>query len=418
MLRSRPSVPWKRDELDSPGAWRPDGKARLRGRRRAFPKRGGMGGDRACREYAEGGARSEAGCPAREFGDELRTRDTSMSLDGGFNARFDTAAPHHPRRDDGGCGVRERGGHRHGFRFRGRSEWAARRRRDGRRSRASSLPMTRTAQTSANGTYQFDYLPPGLYTIELDKPGIGVTRRSAIVDVGKNTQVDLVLGLAVKEELVVTVATPAVDVRSTEVSFNFKSDTLTALPLDRTYRGLFQLIPGVADNRSQRRAGRRRQSAGQHVSDRRREHHQSRVRLSEHRGERARHHRSESQTRRHHRRIRPHQRHGDQRRQPGRLESVLQASAGSTGSRRLWSAPTSCPTICVRAGVKVGTFRDPLLTTEIGPALGLGGPVVKDHVFFYGSARYFARNEMGPGEQGRHRRCRTKCARARSYTPS
>ena len=34
------------------------------------------------------------------------------------------------------------------------------------------------------------------------------------------------------------------------------------------------------------------------------------------------------------------------------------------------------------AGVKVGTFRDALLTTEMGPAVGLGGPVVTDHVFF------------------------------------
>ena len=43
---------------------------------------------------------------------------------------------------------------------------------------------------------------------------------------------------------------PLVDVRSTEVSFNFTSDTLNSLPLDCMYRGLFQLIPGVADNRS------------------------------------------------------------------------------------------------------------------------------------------------------------------------
>ena len=112
------------------------------------------------------------------------------------------------------------------------------------------LPMTRTAQTGANGIYQFEYLPPGQYSIEIEKPGTGIARRSAIVDVGKNTQADLVIGLAIKEELIVTVATPVVDVRSTEMSFNFKSETLTALPLDRTYRGLFQLIPGVADNRS------------------------------------------------------------------------------------------------------------------------------------------------------------------------
>ena len=112
------------------------------------------------------------------------------------------------------------------------------------------LPIGRTVQTGANGMYQFEYLLPGEYTIEIDKAGIGRARRAAIVEVGKDTQVDVVLGLTVTEELTVTAASPIVDVRSTEVSFNFNADTLNSLPLERTYRGLFQLIPGVADNRS------------------------------------------------------------------------------------------------------------------------------------------------------------------------
>ena len=112
------------------------------------------------------------------------------------------------------------------------------------------LPVGRTLQTGANGTYTFEYLLPGGYDVEVDAPGVGRTRRTATVEVGKNTQVDLVIGLAINEELTVTAARPAVDIRSTEIGFNFTSDTLNALPLERTYRGLFQLIPGVADNRS------------------------------------------------------------------------------------------------------------------------------------------------------------------------
>src|SRR6476660_8257137 len=54
------------------------------------------------------------------------------------------------------------------------------------------LPGGRTAQTGTNGIYQFEYLPPGEYAIEIDSAaGVGRTRRSAIVDVGKDTQVDL-----------------------------------------------------------------------------------------------------------------------------------------------------------------------------------------------------------------------------------
>src|ERR1700730_5155116 len=112
------------------------------------------------------------------------------------------------------------------------------------------LPVGRSSQTDANGAFRFEYLLPGTYTVDFEKSGVGSTKRAAIGDVDKDTQVDIVLGMAVKEEVTVAAATPVVDVKSTEVSFNFKSDTVDSLPLERTYRGLFQLIPGVPENRS------------------------------------------------------------------------------------------------------------------------------------------------------------------------
>src|SRR5258705_4832934 len=71
------------------------------------------------------------------------------------------------------------------------------------------------------------------------------------VEVGKDTQADLIVGVSLSEQLTVTAATPVVDVRSVEVSFNMQAEAFNALPIERTYRGLFQLIPGVAENRSQ-----------------------------------------------------------------------------------------------------------------------------------------------------------------------
>ena len=41
------------------------------------------------------------------------------------------------------------------------------------------------------------------------------------------------------------------------------------------------------------------------------------------------------------------------------------------------------------AGIRPGTFRDTLLTSDINPAAGVGGPLIRDRLFFYGSARYF-----------------------------
>src|SRR4029079_16442187 len=48
----------------------------------------------------------------------------------------------------------------------------------------------------------------------------------------------------------VSATTSGVDVRSSEASFNFKAEELGAPPLARTCPAPFQLMPGVADNRS------------------------------------------------------------------------------------------------------------------------------------------------------------------------
>src|SRR5579884_2267653 len=112
------------------------------------------------------------------------------------------------------------------------------------------LPAGRTTQTDANGTYTFQYVPPGTYAVAVEKSGLGTATRTIAVDVDKTTPADMVLGLAVQETLNVSAAAPVVDTKSTEVAFNFKSDTIQNLPIEPTYRGMFQLIPGVPENRS------------------------------------------------------------------------------------------------------------------------------------------------------------------------
>ncbi|HJR61171.1 MAG TPA: TonB-dependent receptor [Vicinamibacterales bacterium] len=110
------------------------------------------------------------------------------------------------------------------------------------------LPAGRTARTDESGTYRFQLLLPGVYVVEADKADVGKTTRAVVVEVSKDTQVELVLGVTVKEDVTVTAATPVVDLKSTEVNFNYKAETIETLPLQRSYSGLFQLIPGVADN--------------------------------------------------------------------------------------------------------------------------------------------------------------------------
>ncbi len=249
------------------------------------------------------------------------------------------------------------------------------------------LPVGRTAQTSANGSYRFEYLPPGDYTIDAD----GVSSRAsraAIVEVGKDTQVDIIIGLAISEVLTVTAATPAVDVRSTEVSFNVKADTFNGLPLERTYRGLFQLIPGVADNRSAvgPAAGGGRQDNtylmdGANITNPGFGYLSTEVNeldIAEVNLKRA-----------------------GISAEFGRTSGTVTNAVSRSGSNRLagigrldWLSKNlvsayTLPRDLIALGVRRGAFHDPQLTTEIGPAVGVGGPVLQDRIFFYGSARYW-----------------------------
>src|SRR5215217_1944009 len=63
----------------------------------------------------------------------------------------------------------------------------------------ASLPAGRTIRTSINGSYRFDYLLPGDYQIEVESASGQISRRPAAVELGKDTQVDFVVGVAVTE---------------------------------------------------------------------------------------------------------------------------------------------------------------------------------------------------------------------------
>jgi hypothetical protein len=252
----------------------------------------------------------------------------------------------------------------------------------------AALPSGRAVVSDANGMYRIAYLPPGEYAIEVSGVGTGTAKRTAAVHVGRDTQVDVILGVSVTESVTVTALTPVVDVRSTEVSFNFQAETIASLPVERTYRGLLQLIPGVADNRSSigPAAGGTRQEntylidganitnptfgyLGTDVNQ---------IDIVEVNFKRA------GIT-------------AEFGRAGGTVTNAVSRSGTNvvSGLARLDWLPRglvggyTLPDDLLAAGVRPGTFRDPVLTTTMAPAVGLGGPLIRDHVFLYGSARYF-----------------------------
>jgi Carboxypeptidase regulatory-like domain len=251
----------------------------------------------------------------------------------------------------------------------------------------ASLPLGRVVLTGESGLFQFEYLSPGAYVVETDKAGTGSAKRTLVIEVGKDTQVDLVIGLSFQEQLTVSAAQPLVDVRSAEVGFNFQDETLNSLPLERTYRGLFQLIPGVADNRSPigPAAGGSRQDNmylvdGANITSPLFGYLSTEVNeldIAEVNLKRA-----------------------GVNAEFGRTSGTVVNAVSRSGSNRLsgvarmdWLSTRlvdgyELPADLVNAGVKPGAFRDALLTSQAVPATGFGGPLVRDHLFFYGSARY------------------------------
>src|SRR5262249_55537219 len=107
------------------------------------------------------------------------------------------------------------------------------------------MPNTRTTVSSETGQYSFTQLLPGIYKVEAEQTGLGKLGATVEVQLGRDTQQDFVLGKQLSE--VVSVTAPVVDVKKTEVNFNYKRQFTQNLPLDRSYLGLLQVVPGLAD---------------------------------------------------------------------------------------------------------------------------------------------------------------------------
>jgi hypothetical protein len=89
----------------------------------------------------------------------------------------------------------------------------------------------------------------------------------------------------------------------------------------------------------------------------------------------------------------------------GRTAGTVVNAVSHSGTNQLmgiaridWMPPTfvsryELPDELLAAGLRPGAFRDPLLTSDAGSAVGVGGPIIRDRFFFYGSARYFRRTK-------------------------
>src|SRR3954470_8669897 len=112
------------------------------------------------------------------------------------------------------------------------------------------IEKTRSVVTDANGGYRLVDLRPGTYTLTFALEGFSTVKRDAIQLQSNFTMTlntDLKVG-GLEETLTVTGDAPVVDVQSTTKSQVLTRDVLDAVPTGRTIQGMGQLITGVSLN--------------------------------------------------------------------------------------------------------------------------------------------------------------------------
>jgi len=104
-----------------------------------------------------------------------------------------------------------------------------------------------TAYTDERGVYRFPSLPVGMYVVEAELAGFATVRQEDIrVKLGSALALDITLPQAtVAEAITVSAEAPVVSVVSNSVSSNFDTGFLDRQPLPRNYYNVIQSAPGV-----------------------------------------------------------------------------------------------------------------------------------------------------------------------------
>jgi len=116
-------------------------------------------------------------------------------------------------------------------------------------AQSPALQGVRTTTSSDNGDYIIPFLPPGMYTVTFELEGFQAQQRSVQVEIAATIPLDVKLALASVTETVQVTGTAATEIAQTAtVASTYKSDLVEKLPLGRTLQAATLLAPGVNDN--------------------------------------------------------------------------------------------------------------------------------------------------------------------------
>ena len=104
-----------------------------------------------------------------------------------------------------------------------------------------------TTVTSETGNYRFPAVPPGVYTVSYELAGFNTLKREGVqISLGFTANLNVELTLATLQETVtVTGASPVIDTSATRVQQNFKVEELRSIPNGRDMWALLAVTPSV-----------------------------------------------------------------------------------------------------------------------------------------------------------------------------
>jgi outer membrane receptor protein involved in Fe transport len=118
---------------------------------------------------------------------------------------------------------------------------------------STAVPGSPTEVTSENGSYRFPALPPGTYTLSFELQGFATLNRDRVaLPLASNVEINVQMKVGgVAETVTVTGESPVVDTTSTEVSTNYNREWVQNAPVPRfTFFDLINAAPGVSASNS------------------------------------------------------------------------------------------------------------------------------------------------------------------------
>lgn len=114
-------------------------------------------------------------------------------------------------------------------------------------SSPSMIGGARTAVTDAEGVYRFTQLPSGVYTVTFELPGFATLNIEGVnVAGGATMTINGRMEVAALEETVtVTSQAPTIDLESSKVAVNWDQQKLDDLPYSRSLQSLVAMVPGL-----------------------------------------------------------------------------------------------------------------------------------------------------------------------------